>query len=532
MERIKKYEPLWDKWTVKRKLGVSGLAFCYEAECNEYGKTLKCTIAHFEINTDIRTNIDFPMHVKEPFEKEKEMIISNVLFPQILQAIEEHIVIVYDYKFFYDEKTIDMFIRMEYLTNLEKYIQNKTVDSEFVIRMGIDLCKALEACERKEIIHRDVKPENIFVNENETFKLGGFCFACELSSTLISRLAGTPLYMAPEAMSWGEKIDYCSDIYSLGITMYQLLNDGNFPFMSGGEDVDEVYETIKKRENGEEILPPRHGQKELWKIIQKATRFKKEDRYQSASEMRADLEELQLRKKIKKANSLKIEQMKNEIGVLKQDILELKNLEKETRQLNSNSVLNCNVVGNTIFFGRYPQDKDGREKPIEWTVIKTEKNRMLLLSKYVLAAQPYNKNDEKVTWETSGIRRWLNSNFYTAAFNNMEQGKIADTLVKTENNPKYGTIGGNDTEDKVFLLSVEEVEENFQNKEERRAKTTAYAEKLVIRSNEKYAYWVLRTMGDYNCRVVGVRMEGELMMGGIEVSNVAFGVRPALWINL
>lgn len=84
----------------------------------------------------------------------------------------------------------------------------------------------------------------------------------------------------------------------------------------------------------------------------------------------------------------------------------------------------------------------------------------------------------------------------------------------------------------MFLLSVEEVEENFQNKEERRAKTTAYAEKLVIRSNEKYAYWVLRTMGDYNCRVVGVRMEGDLMMGGIEVSNVAFGVRPALWINL
>lgn len=56
--------------------------------------------------------------------------------------------------------------------------------------------------------------------------------------------------MAPEAMNWGEKIDYCSDIYSLGITMYQLLNDGNFPFVSGGEDVDEVYETIKKRENG------------------------------------------------------------------------------------------------------------------------------------------------------------------------------------------------------------------------------------------------------------------------------------------
>ena len=76
------------------------------------------------------------------------------------------------------------------------------------------------------------------------------------------------------------------------------------------------------------------------------------------------------------------------------------------------------------------------------------------------------------------------------------------------------------------------MEENFQNEEERRAKTTDNTEKSVICSNEKYAYWVLRTMGDYNCRVVGVRMEGDLMMDGIEVSNVAFGVRHALWINL
>ena len=531
MERIKKYEPLWDKWTVKRKLGVSGLAFCYEAECNEYGKTLKCTIAHFEINTDIRTNIDFPMHVKEPFEKEKEMIISNVLFPQILQAIEEHIVIVYDYKFFYDEKTIDMFIRMEYLTNLEKYIQNKTVDSEFVIRMGIDLCKALEACERKEIIHRDVKPENIFVNENETFKLGGFCFACELSSTLISRLAGTPLYMAPEAMSWGEKVDYCSDIYSLGLTMYRLLNDGNLPFMSGGEDYDEIYETIKKRENGEEILPPKHGQKELWKIIQKATQFKKEDRYQSASEMRADLEELQLRKKIKKANSLKIEQMKNEIGVLKQDILELENWEKEIQQLNSNSVLNCNVVGNTIFFGRYPQDEDGREKPIEWTVMKAEKNKMLLLSKYVLDAQPYNKEKKVVTWQTSDIRRWLNSDFYTTAFNNIEQKKIADTLVKTENNSEYGTDGGNDTKDKVFLLSIEEVKSLFMNG--RRAKPTKYAKDAGCWVEEGYySLWWLRSPGYYGNCAVEVYGDGWINDKGSYVCSSDEGVRPALWLNL
>lgn len=251
--------------------------------------------------------------------------------------------------------------------------------------------------------------------------------------------------------------------------------------------------------------------------------IKKEDRYQNAFEMRADLEKLQPEKNIKTANSLKIEQIKNEIIVLKQDIFELKNMETEkinietekmrkelslaqskqkkleteneklcirlgnlksnkeeleqqnsklnrknielqkenNELLNSKSVLNYILEGNTISFGRYPQDKDGTVKPIEWVVLKIEKDKALLLSRYILDERPYNKKDENVTWETSDIRRWLNEDFYKIAFNSMEQKKIVDTLVRTENNSIYGTDGGNDTKDKVFLLSIEEVEEVF-----------------------------------------------------------------------
>lgn len=527
--KILKYGLLREKWKVKRTVrkiqeGRYGgfLGEIYEAESVEFGSIASCIIQ----SIDLHPYAAAEMREEWMFELMDKSQGKTNLFT------------IYDF----DILRRKVLIRTENLTSLQEYLkmQKNISDKQLkklVIKMGIDICKGLEECENEKIKHGTFGIDDIFVNKSGIFKLNWLTswlgYRMDIEWATIASDYEWIAYKAPEAMIWGEKEDYCSDIYSLGITMYQLLNDGNLPFMSGGEDIDEVvYETIEKRKNGEEILPPRNGQKELWKIIQKATRLKKEDRYQSASEMRADLEELQLRKKIKTVNSLKIEQMKNEIGVLKQDILELKNLEKEIQQLNFNSVLNCNVVGNTIFFGRYPQDEDGGVKPIEWTVMKTEKNKMLLLSKYVLDTQPYNKKDEKVTWEISDIRRWLNSNFYTTAFNNMEQGKIADTLVKTENNPKYRTIGGNDTEDKVFLLSVEEVEENFQNEEERRAKTTAYAEKSVICSNEKYAYWVLRTMGDYNCRVVGVRMEGDLMMDGIEVSNVAFGVRPALWINL
>ena len=108
-------------------------------------------------------------------------------------------------------------------------------------------------------------------------------------------------------------------------------------------------------------------------------------------------------------------------------------------------------VGKTIEFGNYPQDKDGTEKPIEWIVMKKEGNQVLLLSKYVLDAKPYNKELEDVTWETSDIRQWLNNEFYTTAFNKAEKAKIQTSLIKNEDNSKYGTNGGNDTEDNHFL---------------------------------------------------------------------------------
>ena len=108
-------------------------------------------------------------------------------------------------------------------------------------------------------------------------------------------------------------------------------------------------------------------------------------------------------------------------------------------------------MGEVIKFGNYPQDKDGTEKPIKWIVMKNEGNQVLLLSKYVLDTKPYNKELEKVTWETSDIRQWLNNEFYTTAFNKAEKVKIQTSLIKNEDNSEHGTSGGNDTEDKVFF---------------------------------------------------------------------------------
>jgi len=190
-------------------------------------------------------------------------------------------------------------------------------------------------------------------------------------------------------------------------------------------------------------------------------------------------------------------------------------------------------VGKTIEFGNYPQDKDGTEKPIEWIVMKKEGNQVLLLSKYVLDAKPYNEEFEDVTWETSDIRQWLNNEFYTTAFNKAEKAKIQTSLIKNEDNSKYGTNGGNDTEDKVFLLSEKETETLFSNKEERIAKATEYATKSGVYVNEeKAACWWLRSPGNKGYIAAEVNHYGWVDRYGDYVDYSYDGVRPALHLNL
>ena len=189
-------------------------------------------------------------------------------------------------------------------------------------------------------------------------------------------------------------------------------------------------------------------------------------------------------------------------------------------------------IGETIEFGNYPQEEDGTEKPIEWIVMKNEGNQVLLLSKYVLDAKPYDEW-EAVTWQTSDIRQWLNNEFYTTAFNKSEKAKIQTSLIKNEDNSEHGTSGGNDTEDKVFLLSEKEAETLFSNDDERIAKATGYAEKSGVYVNEKKeSVWWLRSPGYSSSRAAEVSEYGWVDQDGPSVYCSDGGVRPALHLNL
>ena len=191
---------------------------------------------------------------------------------------------------------------------------------------------------------------------------------------------------------------------------------------------------------------------------------------------------------------------------------------------------------NIVYFGSYWQDANGNEKsPIEWLVLDKEKDgTLLLISRYVLNCKPYNEKFTDVTWETCTLRKWLNSEFLKNAFTEEEKVKILLTELKNEDNPEYGTEGGNNTKDMIFLLSIQEARRYFSIDVARQCKPTDYATKKTIYvSAENGAYvWWLRSPGSNSYGAASVDYDGDFFARGDNVGDDNVGVRPACRVNL
>ena len=182
----------------------------------------------------------------------------------------------------------DILIRMELLTSLDSIVKESTLPVDEVVKLGTHICKALELCESRKIVHRDIKPGNILVSGYGEYKLGDFGIARSMGERRTFTGIGTDDFIAPEVYGMLGKREYDSraDIYSLGITLYYLLNQNKLPF----EDTDsEGY--IYRRRMGEVLPLPRNTPEWLAKVVLKACAYKPEDRYASAAEMRAALEQ-------------------------------------------------------------------------------------------------------------------------------------------------------------------------------------------------------------------------------------------------
>lgn len=192
----------------------------------------------------------------------------------------------------------DILIRMELLASLPDYyranFEANEIREDVVIRLGIDICKALELCEKYKVIHRDIKPQNIFISRNGDFKLGDFGIARVAEKTTKATKAGTYGYMAPEVYC-AQPYNASVDLYSLGLVMHWMLNKRRGPFLPLPPDVPTAEQNtaaLQARMSGRPIPAPFYGSLALHNIILKACAFSPADRYHSPKEMRQALETL------------------------------------------------------------------------------------------------------------------------------------------------------------------------------------------------------------------------------------------------
>lgn len=202
-------------------------------------------------------------------------------------------------------------------------------------------------------------------------------------------------------------------------------------------------------------------------------------------------------------------------------------------------------IGSIIGFGDY-----------QWKILDVKENKMLIISDQIIEQRDYHDKKEEITWEQSEIRHYLNNGFLEQfSFSNRE--KIITTQNKNADNPWYGSFGGNDTVDRVFLLSLDEVVRLYYGDSSRlldnpkrnqrywfERKDDNNIKRRALFMNSPWWWWWTRTPGKNNKVSTYIHGDGNIGIQGNGISKTSFntlhrmtqsnkgGVRPALWLRI
>ncbi len=289
-----------DGWNITRLLGEGSYGKVFEIERSEFGQTYRAALKVITVpqsSAEVRSVISEGMSVSQAeayFHGIVEELMhefsimfklkgtANVVSCEDLRVLEHP-----------DGIGWDILIRMELLHPLLPYVYQHPMARRDIIRLGIDICKALELCQRYNIIHRDIKPENIFISDNRDYKLGDFGIARTIERTT-SGLSkkGTYSYMAPEVYA-GREYGFSVDTYSLGLVLYRMLNKNRGPFLPQPPEAitfSSREQALARRMSGEPLPRPFYGEGRLGEIVLKACAFDPKDRYSSPQQLRQELE--------------------------------------------------------------------------------------------------------------------------------------------------------------------------------------------------------------------------------------------------
>ena len=565
---LRKGTRLIGRYTIEKVLGQGGFGITYLGIDELHEK--KVAIKEFFPQGIVTRNIEYEDAVtvtfvgkKDNYNKGKEKFLKEARIMARFSK-DEGIVKVQD--FFEINNTA--YIVMEYLEGitLKQYLrENDRIEPEELLELFVPLIESLDEIHSQGLIHRDISPDNIMVLLGGKIKLMDFGAARdytdfgEKSLSLILK----PGYAPPEQYQTHGVQGPWTDIYALCATMYKCLTGENPP-----DAIERVMDDNLK-EISEFGIPV---SKQMEETIIKGMSISARNRYQNIEEFCEDLyalseETLTLEEEESKVEETLIEE---DMKTFSQEAEEEKKYVLHNPKIENDPFVKSGkkVIWDCLWFGKYPQkqiiQEDGaiysvlkneinwdlnndviingskyhktennyfKYEPIKWRVLHYENSEAFLLADAILDSQPYHSENEEIDWEKSSIRAWLNNEFINKAFSNEENKAINTVELINKDNSKYGTQGGKNTSDKLFLLSLSEVDETeeskeygFWDKKTRKCKNDNFSE-------ETYFWW-LRSPGNSSHDAAGVYYYGWVFGYGYDVQEPAGGIRPALYLNL
>ena len=565
---LRKGTRLIGRYTIERVLGQGGFGITYLGIDELHEK--KVAIKEFFPQGIVTRNIEYEDAVtvtfvgeKDNYNKGKEKFLKEA---RIMARFSKDEGIVKAQDFFEINNTA--YSVMEYLEGitLKQYLrENERIEPEELLELFVPLIESLDEIHSQGLIHRDISPDNIMVLLGGKIKLMDFGAARdytdfgEKSLSLILK----PGYAPPEQYQTHGVQGPWTDIYALCATMYKCLTGENPP-----DAIERVMDDNLK-EISEFGIPV---SKQMEETIIKGMSISARNRYQNIEEFCEDLyalseETLTLEEEESKVEETLIEE---DMKTFSQEAEEEKKYVLHNPKIENDPFVKSGkkVIWDCLWFGKYPQkqitQEDGaiysvlkneinwdlnndviingskyhktennyfKYEPIKWRVLHYENSEAFLLADAILDSQPYHSENEEIDWEKSSIRAWLNNEFINKAFSNEENKAINTVELINKDNSKYGTQGGKNTSDKLFLLSLSEVDETeeskeygFWDKKTRKCKNDNFSE-------ETYFWW-LRSPGNSSHDAAGVYYYGWVFGYGYDVQEPAGGIRPALYLNL
>jgi TPR repeat protein len=288
---IKTGSILFDGWKVRKVIGEGSSGKVYLAENNGRKSAIKHIVIPDDGETDgkdAREVTDYYQPYVERIKREIEILQKLYGNPNVVSYMNHEI------REIKDRGGWEILIRMDYWTSFKEHIETNGMKFIDVLTMGKHLCNALKECREKNIIHRDIKGNNILIDsERKLYKLSDFGASIILKNMTHGKTkTGTEEYMAPEIIR-NEKYDYRVDMYSLGIVMYKLLNDNRLPFFKAGGNVEDREKALDSLRRGEELPPLNRWGERMDGFLRTACAFDPDNRYRTFEEMIKELDDIE-----------------------------------------------------------------------------------------------------------------------------------------------------------------------------------------------------------------------------------------------